>query len=52
MSLIKFQSPTQGSVIMFGENAQTLLETLNLPAQGEMTDGATAGLSGASEVCN
>ena len=37
MSLVKFQSPTQGSVIMFGENAQTLLETLNLPIQGEMT---------------
>lgn len=37
MSLVKFQSPTQGSVIMFGENAQTLLETLDLPIQGEMT---------------
>ncbi len=37
MSLIKFQSPTQGSVIMFGEDAQTLLNVLNLPAHGEMT---------------
>ena len=37
MSLIKFQSPTQGSVIMFGEDAQTLLDTLNLPDHGEMT---------------
>ena len=36
MSLIKFQSPTQGSVIMFGEDAQTLLSTLNLPPHGEM----------------
>ena len=36
MSLIKFQSPTQGSVIMFGEDAQTLLNALNLPAHGEM----------------
>ena len=37
MSLIKFQSSTQGSVIMFGEDAQTLLNTLNLPAHGELT---------------
>ncbi len=37
MSLIKFQSPTQGSVIMFGEDAKTLLNVLNLPAHGEMT---------------
>jgi hypothetical protein len=36
MSLIKFQTPTQGSVIMFGEDAQTLLNTLNLPSHGEM----------------
>lgn len=36
MSLIKFQSPTQGSVIMFGEDAQTLLNALNLPSHGEM----------------
>ncbi len=36
MSLIKFQSPTQGSVIMFGENAETLLNTLDLPPHGEM----------------
>lgn len=37
MSLLKFQSPTQGSVIMFGEDAQTLLNTLNLAAHGELT---------------
>lgn len=37
MSLIKFHSPTQGSVIMFGDDASTLLNTLNLPAHGEMT---------------
>lgn len=37
MSLLKFQSPTQGSVIMFGEDAQTLLNTLNLPSHGEMS---------------
>ena len=37
MSLITFRSPTQGSVIMFGENAQQLLAVLGLPATGEMT---------------
>jgi hypothetical protein len=37
MSLIKFHSPTQGSVIMFGENAQTLLDTLGLSNKGEMS---------------
>jgi len=37
MSLIKFHSPTQGSVIMLGENAQTLLDTLGLPPQGKIT---------------
>ena len=36
MSLIKFQSPTQGSVIMFGDDANTLLTTLSLPKHGEM----------------
>ncbi len=36
MSLIKFQSPTQGSVIMFDEDAQTLLNALNLPVHGEI----------------
>lgn len=36
MSLIKFQSPTQGSVIMFGQDARTLLDTLGLPDQGEI----------------
>ncbi|MGI9142385.1 MAG: DUF1840 family protein [Fluviibacter sp.] len=36
MSLVKFHSPTQGSVIMFGEDAQTLLKALNLPDHGEM----------------
>ena len=43
MSLIKFQSPTQGSVIMFGDDANTLLTTLSLPDHGEM---ATAQLPG------
>ncbi len=43
MSLIKFQSPTQGSVIMFGDDANTLLTALNLPDHGEM---ATAQLPG------
>ena len=37
MSLIKFHSPTQGSVIMFGDDANTLLTVLNLPDHGEMT---------------
>lgn len=37
MSLIKFQSPTQGSVIMFAGNAQHLLDTLGLPERGEIT---------------
>ncbi len=37
MSLIKFQSPTQGSVIMFGNDANTLLAVLDLPDHGEMT---------------
>ena len=37
MSLIKFQSPTQGSVIMFGDDANTLLTTLSLPDHGEIT---------------
>ena len=32
MSLITFRSPTQGSVIMFGEHARQLLSALNLPA--------------------
>ena len=36
MSLITFRSSTQGSVIMFGEDAQTLLNALKLPAHGEM----------------
>lgn len=36
MSLITFRSPTQGSIIMFGENAAQLLTTLNLPATGEI----------------
>ena len=39
MSLVRFQSPTQGSVIMFGQDAQTLLDTLGLPVHGEMTAG-------------
>jgi len=43
MSLITFRSPTQGSVIMFGQDAQTLLDTLGLSAHGEM---ATAQLPG------
>ncbi len=37
MSLIKFHSPTQGSVIMFGQDAQTLLDTLSLAPKGEMS---------------
>ena len=37
MSIVKFQSPTQGSVIMFGKDAETLRVTLNLPETGEMT---------------
>ena len=37
MSLIKFQSPTQGSVIMFGDDATALLSVLDLPEHGEMT---------------
>ena len=36
MSLVKFQSHTQGSVIMFGDDAQTLLNALSLPSHGEM----------------
>ena len=37
MSIVKFQSPTQGSVIMFGKDAEMLRVTLNLPETGEMT---------------
>lgn len=37
MSLFKFQSPTQGSVIMFGKDAEILLNTLGLSDTGEMT---------------
>ena len=37
MSLIKFHSPTQGSVIMFGQDAQILLDTLGLANKGEIT---------------
>ena len=37
MSIVKFQSPTQGSVIMFGKDAEMLRVTLNLPEKGEMT---------------
>jgi Domain of unknown function (DUF1840) len=37
MSLITFRSPTQGSVIMFGEDAQTLLSALGLPNHGEIS---------------
>lgn len=37
MSLVTFRSPTQGSVIMFGNDAQTLLTALNLPTQGEIS---------------
>lgn len=37
MALITFRSPTQGSVIMFGHDAQQLLAALNLPDSGEMT---------------
>lgn len=37
MSLTKFQSPTQGSVIMFGKDAEMLRVTLHLPEKGEMS---------------
>jgi hypothetical protein len=37
MSLITFRSPTQGSVIMFGDNAQQLLSALSLKKAGEIT---------------
>lgn len=37
MSLITFRSPTQGSVIMFGDNAKQLLSVLNLPDSGEIS---------------
>lgn len=37
MSLITFRSPTQGSVIMFSDNAKQLLAALGLPEAGEMT---------------
>ena len=37
MSLITFRSPTQGSVIMFKTDAGQLLETLGLPAAGEIS---------------
>ena len=37
MSLVTFRSPTQGSVVMFGDNAEQLLTALNLPAVGEIT---------------
>ncbi len=36
MSLITFRSPTQGSVIMFGEDAKQLLAALDLPESGEI----------------
>ena len=49
MSLIKFQSPTQGSVIMFGDDANTLLTKLSLPDHGEM---ATAQLPNYLERLN
>ena len=37
MSLITFRSSTQGSVIMFGDNAKQLLAAMALPESGEMT---------------
>jgi hypothetical protein len=37
MALLTFRSPTQGSVIMFGEDAKQLLTALNLPESGEIT---------------
>lgn len=36
MSLITFRTPTQGSVIMFGNDAKQLLAALNLPESGEI----------------
>ena len=44
MSLITFRSPTQGSVIMFDDNAQQLLTTLGLSAAGELTTAELPGL--------
>ena len=37
MNLVTFRSPTQGSVIMFGDNAKQLLETLGLAEAGEIS---------------
>ena len=37
MSLITFRSPTQGSVIMFGNDAEQLRLALDLPESGEIT---------------
>lgn len=36
MSLITFRSPTQGSIIMFGNDAKQLLAALDLPESGEI----------------
>ena len=37
MSLITFRSSTQGSVIMFGDNAKQLRLAMDLPESGEIT---------------
>lgn len=36
MSLVTFRSPTQGSVIMFSNDAKQLLAALDLPESGEI----------------
>jgi hypothetical protein len=36
MALMTFRSPTQGSVIMFGDHAKQLLAALDLPESGEI----------------
>ena len=36
MALLTFRSPTQGSVIMCGNDAKQLLAALNLPHSGEI----------------
>jgi hypothetical protein len=36
MALVTFRSPTQGSVIMFGDHAKQLLTALDLPEFGEI----------------
>ena len=44
MSLITFRAPTQGSVIMFSNDAAQLLAALHLPEDGEITQAELPGL--------